>query len=244
MVYYHRHTFNLILTLTLIYTFVISIILSTTDPNVLNQLRKGLDLSHSNFSPPLLKYNPSMKLVLSGNQLFQSSSSKIPPKPSSHSGSQPDNIGQLSHLITPSIGDSRVGGVPTIQLKKKPNVVLTLTPVAFFADLALLTIPLGLYLCKLKKANSSEQPSSLVIHLLDLSYSDNTVRISVANDTQMHASVFSGSCVSPVIKFGNTIISVHVLNNATKTSQKKASPGMVDSGSFTSLGTHCFPSSV
>ncbi|MFS7928783.1 hypothetical protein Hanom_Chr04g00324781 [Helianthus anomalus] len=132
MVDYQRHTFNLILTITLIYTVLISILFSTTDPNVLNQLRKGLDLSHNNFSPPQLKYNPSMKLVSSENQLFQSSSSKFPPKPSSPLGSQPDSSCQLSHLITPSIGDSGIGGVPTIQLKKKPNVVMSLTPIAVF----------------------------------------------------------------------------------------------------------------
>ncbi|KAJ0702665.1 hypothetical protein HanPI659440_Chr14g0542271 [Helianthus annuus] len=84
---YHRHTFNIILTITLIYTFLISVVFSTTDPNVLNQLRKGLDLRNNNFSPPQLKYNPSMKLVLRGNPLFQSSLSKIPPKPSSPTGS-------------------------------------------------------------------------------------------------------------------------------------------------------------
>ncbi|KAJ0467366.1 hypothetical protein HanIR_Chr14g0684471 [Helianthus annuus] len=87
MVDYHHHTCTLILTITLIYTFLVSIIFSTTDPNVLNKLRKGLDLSNNNFSPPRPTYNPSMKLVLSGNPLFQSNSSKIPPKPSSPSGS-------------------------------------------------------------------------------------------------------------------------------------------------------------
>ncbi|MFS7928786.1 putative protein kinase RLK-Pelle-LRR-IX family [Helianthus anomalus] len=104
MVDYHRHTFNLILNITLIYTFLISILFNTTDPNIFNQLRKGLDLGHNNFAPPQLN------------------SSKIPPKPSSPSGSQPDSSSQLSHLITPSIGDSGIGGVPTIELKKKPNV--------------------------------------------------------------------------------------------------------------------------
>ncbi|KAF5774065.1 hypothetical protein HanRHA438_Chr13g0606681 [Helianthus annuus] len=142
MVNYHRHTFTLILTITLIYTFLISLVFSRIDPNVLNQLRKGLDLSNNNFSPPHLKYNPSMKLVLSGNQLFQSSSSKIPPKPSSPTGSQPDSSSQLSPEITPSTGDSGIGGVPAIQLKKEPNVVLSLTLVAVFAGLALLTAPL------------------------------------------------------------------------------------------------------
>ncbi|XP_022007531.1 receptor-like kinase TMK3 [Helianthus annuus] len=95
--------------------------------------------------------------------LFQSNSSKIPPKPSSPSGSQPDSSNQLSPGNTTSTGDSGIGGVPSIQLKK-PNVVPSLTPVVAFAGLALLTVPLGLYLCKLKKANSSEPPSSLVIH--------------------------------------------------------------------------------
>ncbi|MFS7928787.1 hypothetical protein Hanom_Chr04g00324821 [Helianthus anomalus] len=71
---------------------------------------------------------------------------------------------QLSPGITPSTGDSGIGGVPAIHLKKEPNVVPFLTPVAVFDGLALLTIPLGLYLCKLKKAKSSEPPSSLVIH--------------------------------------------------------------------------------
>ncbi|KAJ0638990.1 hypothetical protein HanHA300_Chr00c0010g0681921 [Helianthus annuus] len=164
MVDYHRHTCTLILTITLIYTFLISIIFSTTNPNVLNQLRKALDLSNNNFSPPQPKYNPSMKLVLSGNPLFQSNSSKISPKPSSPSGSQHDSSSQLSPGITPSTGVSGIGGVPAIQLNKKPNIVSSLTPVAAFAGLALLTVPLGFYLCKLKKANSSEPPSSLVIH--------------------------------------------------------------------------------
>ncbi|KAJ0702717.1 hypothetical protein HanPI659440_Chr14g0542801 [Helianthus annuus] len=116
MVDYQPHTYTLILTITLIYTFLISIIFSTTDPNILNKLRKGLDLSNNNFSPPQPKYNPSVKLVLSGNPLFQSNSSKIPPKPSSPLGSQPNSCSQLSHGITPSTGDSGIGGVPTIQL--------------------------------------------------------------------------------------------------------------------------------
>ncbi|MFS8009146.1 hypothetical protein Hanom_Chr14g01281141 [Helianthus anomalus] len=50
MANYRRHTFTLILTITLIYTFLISLVFSTTNPNVLNQLQKGLDLSNNNFS--------------------------------------------------------------------------------------------------------------------------------------------------------------------------------------------------
>ncbi|KAJ0702719.1 putative protein kinase RLK-Pelle-LRR-IX family [Helianthus annuus] len=136
-----------------------------------------------------------MKLILSGNPLFQSNSSKIPPKHTSPSGSQPDNSNQLSPWITPSTGDLGIGGVPAIQV----NVVLSLTPVAAFAGLALLTVPFGLYLYNLKKANSSKPP--------------------------MLASVGSGSSESPVIKSGSMIISVQVLKNVTKSSQKKASSG-------------------
>ncbi|KAM0037895.1 hypothetical protein Hdeb2414_s0013g00408571 [Helianthus debilis subsp. tardiflorus] len=58
MVDYHRHTCTLILTITLIYTFLISNIFSTTDPNVLNQFRKGLDLSKNNFPLPSLSTIP------------------------------------------------------------------------------------------------------------------------------------------------------------------------------------------
>ncbi|KAJ0467330.1 hypothetical protein HanIR_Chr14g0684111 [Helianthus annuus] len=143
------HTTSLLIAaapVTLIYTSLISNIFTTTDPNVLNQLRKGLDLSNNNCSRPRPKYNPSVKLVLSGNPLFQSNSSKIPPKPSSPSGSQPESSSKLSPGITPRTSDLGIGGVPAIQLKKKPNVVPSLTPVAAFAGLALLTIPLGLYL--------------------------------------------------------------------------------------------------
>ncbi|KAJ0702699.1 putative protein kinase RLK-Pelle-LRR-IX family [Helianthus annuus] len=64
-----------------------------------------------------------MKLVLCGNPVFQSNSSKIPPKPSSPSGSQPDSSNQLSPGNTTSTGDSGIGGVPSIQLKK-PNVLV------------------------------------------------------------------------------------------------------------------------
>ncbi|XP_022007518.1 receptor-like kinase TMK3 [Helianthus annuus] len=162
---------HLILTITLLFAFLISPVFNTTYPNV----RKGLDLSSS----------------------------------------------QLSPGITPSTGDPGIGGVPPIPRKKKPNVVPSLTPAVIFGGLALLTVPLGLYLCKWKKANSSEPPSSLVIQPLDPADSDNTVRISIANDTQMHA----GSGESPVIMSGNIIISVQVLKNATKNFAKESKLG-------------------
>ncbi|KAJ0467384.1 putative protein kinase RLK-Pelle-LRR-IX family [Helianthus annuus] len=168
-----------------------------------------------------------MKLVLSGNPLFQSSSSKIPPKPGSAMDFQPDISSQLSPGITPSTCDSGVGGVPAIHLKKKPNVVPSLTPVAAFAGLALLTVPLGLYLCKLKKANSSEPMSSLVIHPLDLFNSDNTVRISIAKDTKMLANVGSGSSESLLRHGGFGVVYKGQLDDGTKIAVKRMESGVI-----------------
>ncbi|KAI7744938.1 hypothetical protein M8C21_016837, partial [Ambrosia artemisiifolia] len=89
-------------------------------------------------------------------------------------------------------------------------------PESIFAGFALLIIPLCIYLCKKKKVNSSQPPSSLVIHPRDPSDSDNTVKISIANDAQTHTSAGSGSGESHVIESGNLIISVQVLKNVTK----------------------------
>ncbi|KAM0012638.1 putative non-specific serine/threonine protein kinase [Helianthus debilis subsp. tardiflorus] len=77
-----------------------------------------------------------------------------------------------------------------------------------------------------------EPPSSFVIHPLDLFNSDNTVRISIAKDTQMLASVGSGSMESLVIKSGNMIISVQVvykgqLDDGTKIAVKRIESGVI-----------------
>ncbi|KAJ0467315.1 putative protein kinase RLK-Pelle-LRR-IX family [Helianthus annuus] len=163
-----------------------------------------------------------MKLVLSGNQLFQSISSKIPPKPNSPMGSQPDSSSQLSPGITPSTRVSGIGGVPTIQLKKKPNVILSLTPVAVFAGLALLTVPLGLYLCKLKEASSSEPPSSLVSHPWT-----RLTRITQSGfqSPMTPRCILVLSVVRPIIKSGNMIISVQVLKKCDQKLRKKSDLG-------------------
>ncbi|KAM0011853.1 putative protein kinase RLK-Pelle-LRR-IX family [Helianthus debilis subsp. tardiflorus] len=192
-----------------------------------------LDLSNNNLSPPQPKFDPSMKLVLSGNPLFQSNSPKTGPKTSSPTGSPPDSS-QLSPPTRSGItggtrGSGGGGGAAPLIAKhptpkkpnnKKPNIVAFVTPVAVVAGLALLIIPLCIYLCKKKKVNSSQPPSSLVIHPRDPSDSDNTVKISIANDTQTHTSG-SGSGESHVIESGNLIISVQVLKNVTKNFAKE-----------------------
>ncbi|KAK1410995.1 hypothetical protein QVD17_37538 [Tagetes erecta] len=185
-----------------------------------------LDLSNNNLSPPWPKFNPAMKIVLSGNPLFQSNSSKSPPKTSSPTGSPPGSpqisppTGTGTAPITTAPGtDVSSGGAAPLnakQSKKKSNLVAILAPVAGFAVFILLILPLCIYLCKKKKVNSSQPPGSLVIHPRDPSLSDNTVKISVANDSQTQTSVGSGSSESHVIESGNLIISVQVLKNVTK----------------------------
>ncbi|KAK9062443.1 hypothetical protein SSX86_019629 [Deinandra increscens subsp. villosa] len=186
-----------------------------------------LDLSNNNLSPPQPKFNPAIKLILTGNPFFQSNSSKPPPKSSSPTGSPPDSsqpspptgptpIGtQTPPGSTVAIG----GGAAPLNAKRskeKSNIVVIIAPVVGLAVLIILVIPLCIYLCKKKRVTSSQPLSSLVIHPRDPSLSDNTVKISIANDTQTQTSEGSGSGESHVIESGNLIISVQVLKNVTK----------------------------
>ncbi|KAM0012635.1 putative protein kinase RLK-Pelle-LRR-IX family [Helianthus debilis subsp. tardiflorus] len=76
----------------------------------------------------------------------------------------------------------------------------------------------------MKKANSSEPPSSLVIHPWTC-LRRITVRISITKDTQMLASIGSGSSESPIIKSGNMIISAQVLKKCDQNIAKESEPG-------------------
>ncbi|KAD7478189.1 hypothetical protein E3N88_01325 [Mikania micrantha] len=180
-----------------------------------------LDLSNNNLSPPEPKFNPAMKLILSGNPFFQSNSSKTLPKTGSPTGSPPNSSQTSPPTGTGTTPDSIVSGnsaapLNAKQSKKKPNLVAIIAPAVGFAVLILLIIPICIYLCKKKKVNSSQPPSSLVVHPRDPSLSDSAVKISITNDTQTQTSVGSGSGESHVIESGNLIISVQVLKNVTK----------------------------
>ncbi|KAI3798319.1 hypothetical protein L1987_33590 [Smallanthus sonchifolius] len=181
-----------------------------------------LDLSNNNLSPPMPNFDPAMKLFLTGNPFFQSNSSKTPPpKTRAPAGSPPDSRHPSPRTGTGTGSSPVVSGDGAAPLnaersKKKSNIVAIIAPVVGFAILTCLIIPVCIYLCKKKKVNSSQPPSSLVIHPRDPSDSDNTVKISIANDTQTQASVGGGSGESHVIESGNLIISVQVLKNVTK----------------------------
>lgn len=190
-----------------------------------------LDLSNNDISPPMPDFSPDMKLVLTGNPLLQSNSSKAPsPITSSPTGSPPDDhqsststdTGAKPSTNEPSNVSTGDGVMPMKEHSKKFNIVAIVAPVAVFASLLLLIVPLCIYLCKKKKVNTSQPTGSLVIHPRDPSDSDNVVKIAIANDTE--TSLGSGSVSqmgsaggeSHVIESGNLIISVQVLRNVTK----------------------------
>ncbi|KAL4578307.1 hypothetical protein LXL04_014428 [Taraxacum kok-saghyz] len=189
-----------------------------------------LDLSNNNLSPPEPKFNPSMKLDLTGNPLLQLNPSKTPSPKTSPAAVPPTNSHQSPPITgkeknpTPGTNNTLVPGEdPAPQSgrrSKKSNIVAIIAPIAGFLSLILLIIPLSIYLCRSKKVNSHQPPSSLVIHPRDPSDSDNTVKIAIANDTNTSIGSGSGSGSgmgeSHVIESGNLIISVQVLKNVTK----------------------------
>ncbi|KAI3747095.1 hypothetical protein L6452_09540 [Arctium lappa] len=191
-----------------------------------------LDLSNNDLSPPQPKFNPSMKLVLTGNPLLQSNPPKTtsprssPPTGSpadTRQSSPPTGLGTNPSTRNPSTRDPGTIVAPlSAKRSKKSNLVVIVASVAAFVSLVLLVVSLCIYLCKKKKVNSHQAPNSLVIHPRDPSDSDNVVKIAIANDTVTSVGSGSGSQLgsrageSHVIESGNLIISVQVLRNVTK----------------------------
>ncbi|KAF3442744.1 hypothetical protein FNV43_RR16661 [Rhamnella rubrinervis] len=183
-----------------------------------------LDLSGNNIAPPLPSFASSVKVVTEGNALLSGNSSATTPS----TGNRPSSGGSGS---PPTGSHSSTNGTsvqPNNQAKgsKRSSLVPIVAPVASVAvAAALLIIPLSIYCCK-KSRNTLQAPSSLVIHPRDPSDSDNMVKIAVANNTNGSNSTVtgsrSGSIISSgmgeshVIEAGNLVISVQVLQNATK----------------------------
>ncbi|XP_024979289.1 receptor protein kinase TMK1-like [Cynara cardunculus var. scolymus] len=201
-----------------------------------------LDLSNNDLSPPQPKFNPSMKLDLTGNPLFQSDPPRTPSPKSSpptgspadtHQSSPPIGLGTNTSTRNPSTRNPSTRNPSTrnpdtivapisSKRSKKSNLVAIVASVAAVVSLVLLVVSLCIYLCKKKKVNSHQAPSSLVIHPRDPSDSDNAIKIAIANDTVTSVGSGSGSQLwsrtgeSHVIESGNLIISVQVLRNVTK----------------------------
>ncbi|XP_022766964.1 LOW QUALITY PROTEIN: receptor protein kinase TMK1-like [Durio zibethinus] len=186
-----------------------------------------LDLSGNNISGPLPKFSSTVKLVTAGNPLL--GGDKTAPSagnntPSESSDSPPNSPSTSSKGTGASPTYSSVESIKTKGLKRNTYVSI-LAPVASFAVLAFLVMPLSIY-CYKKRKDSKLASTSLVIHPRDPSDSDNVVKVVVANNTNGSTSTLTGSGSasrnsssigeSHVIEAGNLIISVQVLRNVTK----------------------------
>ncbi|XP_042505242.1 receptor-like kinase TMK3 [Macadamia integrifolia] len=214
---------------------------------------RSLDVSGNNLKPPFPKFSTSVKVNVDGNPQLSpvspvssppqsNSSSASPPSPSSSvsppqsnsssSGSQPSpssNPSPPSIVGSPNHSPSTSSDTSSEQSKpgssKTSKLVVIVAPVACFAILTLLILPLSVYYCK-KKNRTFQAPSSFVVQPRDPSDPDDTVKIVVANNTNGGLSTLtesstqsrnsSGMGESHVIEAGSLVISVQVLRNVTK----------------------------
>ncbi|GKV51678.1 hypothetical protein SLEP1_g58309 [Rubroshorea leprosula] len=199
---------------------------------------KTLNLSGNNISGLLPKFAKTVHLVIDDNPLLNNNESATNPStgnspPTENSGSPTENTGsptKNSGSPPHKSSGSGKGASPVQPTKekgfKRSTLVIIVTPIAIFAVLAVLIIPLSVY-CYKKRKESSLPPSSLVIHPRDPSDSNNMVKIAVANNTNGSTSTLTGSGSasrnsgsvggeSHVIEAGNLVISVQVLRNVTK----------------------------
>ncbi|KZV15917.1 hypothetical protein F511_29089 [Dorcoceras hygrometricum] len=181
-----------------------------------------LNLSENNLSPPVPKFNDNVKLFFSGNSLLNSN---------------PESPPQGNNTVSPALRPSHVPFSPTVGSRsnfssstfiegkhsKDPKVFAIVAPVASFAILVCLVVPLSIYICKTRKARDPAPSSFLVVHPKDPSDSENMVKIVVADNTNRSRSSLAtsgsasiNSSESHVVDAGNLVISVQVLRNVTK----------------------------
>ncbi|XP_010247019.1 PREDICTED: receptor protein kinase TMK1-like [Nelumbo nucifera] len=182
---------------------------------------KLLDLSGNNIEPPLPKFSESVKVVIDGNPLFNGNQSATPsssPGTSNSPSSSSPTKGSESNSGAPSEGNSKSKGSKGLKL------VFIVAPLACFAFLVVLLVPLSICYCK-KRKHAFQAPSSFVVHPRDPSDPENMVKIVVSNNTNgrlsnltesSSQSLYSGMGESHVIETGNLIISVQVLRNVTR----------------------------
>ncbi|KAK8663150.1 hypothetical protein V6N13_025031 [Hibiscus sabdariffa] len=185
-----------------------------------------LDLSDNNISGPLPKFSSTVKLVLAGNPVLNGD--KTAPStegnaPAKNSDSPTNSRSTSSKGSGSSPTASSVDSTKTKGFKQNTFVSI-IAPVASFAVLAFLVVPLSLYCCK--KRQGSKLAPALVVHPRDLSDSDNVVKVVVASNINESTSALTGSGSasrngssigeSHIIEAGNLVISVQVLRNVTK----------------------------
>ncbi|XP_022888459.1 receptor protein kinase TMK1-like [Olea europaea var. sylvestris] len=176
-----------------------------------------LNLSANNLSPPLPNFSSNVKLVLEGNSLLNSNRTGKAP---SQGSAMPSQGLKSSPVMSNPSNTTTKGSVKRKSSTTKLAVIVA--PIASFAILICMAVPLSIYFYK-KRKDGYPTPSSLVIHPRDPSDSDSTLKIAVANNANRSASSLmeSGSASinssqSHVIEAGNLVISVQVLRNVTK----------------------------
>ncbi|KAK9156851.1 hypothetical protein Scep_003425 [Stephania cephalantha] len=204
-------------------------------PKILTSLKslKLFDISNNNIEPPLPDFGPGVTFNTNGNPLLNMSESNVPPS----QGTGPSSGTPSAPLGGPSSGtpSAPLGGPSTSSKNnteehtqkgsKKSKLVVIVAPIAGFAVLLLLVVPISICYFK-KRERPFPEPSSIVVHPRDSSDPDNTVKIVVANNTNGSISTMTGSSSqsryssgtgeSHVIESGNLVISVQVLRNVTK----------------------------
>ncbi|KAG4183837.1 hypothetical protein ERO13_A09G134300v2, partial [Gossypium hirsutum] len=206
--------------------------LSGPIPNNWTSLKslETLDLSGNNISGPLPKFSRTVKLVVTGNPLLNgdktdhTKGANIPPE----SSDSPPNIPTTSSQDTGPGSSATNFSLKSTKTKgfKRNTFVLIMAPVASFALVAFLVIPLSIYFYK-KRKDSNLASTSLVIPPRDPSDPDNMVKVVVAaNNTNANPSTLTGSGSasrnsssigeSHVIEAGNLVIAVQVLRSVTK----------------------------
>ncbi|KAJ4957185.1 hypothetical protein NE237_013968 [Protea cynaroides] len=190
-----------------------------------NNSTKSPPLSNNSTTSPPLSNNSTTSPPLSNNSTTSpplSNSSGSQPSPSSNP-SPPSNSASSNH--EPSTSSATSSEDSHSKSSKTSKLVVIVAPIACFALLTLLVLPLSVYYCK-KKKRTFQAPSSFVVHPRDPSYPDNMVKIVVSDNTNGGLSNLTESSLqsrnssvtgeSHVIEAGNLIISVEVLRNVTK----------------------------
>lgn len=217
--------------------------LKGTIPDNFTELKslRLLDLSGNSLEPPLPIFHQSVKIIIEGNPLFVANQSGVPalparspppmsPKSPSNStlsggAQQPSSDGPPSPFRGSSSNPSGSIQVQSQQKNsKKFKPIIIVAGIAVIALVVLLVIFLSVYCCK-KRKQTSEVPSSIVIHPRDPSDPENMVKIAVSNNTTgsltsqtgttSTSNFSSGTEYSHVIEAGNLLISVQVLRKVT-----------------------------
>ncbi|XP_073318001.1 receptor protein kinase TMK1-like [Primulina huaijiensis] len=180
-----------------------------------------LNLSENNLSPPVPKFSDNVKLFLSGNSLLNSNSES----PSQGNNTVSLNLPPSPVPFSPTVGSISNSSSSTYtegNRSKNPKIFTIVAPVASFAILVCLVVPLSIYICKTKRARDLAPSSSLVVHPRDLSGLENTVKFVIADNTNRSTSSLAtsgsasiNSSESHVVEAGNLVISVQVLRNMT-----------------------------